>query len=356
MPPFNYKKRSRISDFLNMGLTVLIMLLMYKALAGTPVPEQEILPITVKEDVTIVQTETILAFLPEKVELKQVVKKEVVAKRKMKRPVKRKVDISDFKGQLESLKQSHLDNPSRPQSLLPPVDAPPVLEIGSSNNGRVYQQLTLDDQASSRIIVPKSNRGIRGSRENEFLDIDKSSSIGIKKSGKISSTGSINAPKEKVLNPAALLAPAVTPEIVIKPQVKKIAPIYPELISWLKKNHTGFSGVVRHFMGATPAHLTSSVKFRAGERIFEIYIACHEQQFEIRICLIEGDQTTLLIDKDFKKQSNFFRTGTIHRDTENRIFSFGTSQESPSDARTSEFYQVFLSWWETQKKESERDK
>ena len=349
MPAFNYKKRSRISDLLNMSLTVLIMLLMYKALAWTPVPEQEILPITVKEDVAIVQTEKISAFLPEKVELKKVVKKKPVPRKKINRPAKKKVDISDFTGQLESLQQPNLGSPSRPQSLLPPVDRAPQLEIGSSNNGRVYQQLTLDDQANSRIIVPKSNRGVRGMGESELLDIDKSSSMGIKKSGDINRTNSINVPKEKVASPEAPLAPDIIPEIVIKPQLKKIAPIYPELISWLKKNHTDFSGVVRHFMGASPAHLTSAVKFRAGDRLFEIYIACHEQQFEIRICLISGNQTTLLIDKDFKKQSNFFRIGSIHRDADNRIFSFGTSQKSPSDARTSEFYQVFLSWWESTK-------
>lgn len=349
MPAFNYKKRSRFSDLFNMGLTVVIMLLMYKALAGTPVPEQEILPVTVKEDVAIVQTKQILAFLPEKEEIKQVIKKKPVPRKKINHPAKNKVDISEFKWQTESLKQPNLGPPSKPQSLLPPIDTTPEIEIGSSKNGTVYQHLTLDEQANSRIIVPKSNHGSRATQDSEFLDIDKSSSMGIKTWGEIQRTNSMNLPKEKVLNPEAPLVPDIIPEIVIKPQVKKIAPIYPELISWLKKNHSEFSGVVRHFMGASPAHLTSAVKFRANDRLFEIYIACHEQQFEIRICLISGNETTLLIDKDFKKQSNFFRIGSIHRDAKNRIFSFGTSQKSPSDARTSEFYQVFLSWWESTK-------
>ncbi|KAA3616498.1 MAG: hypothetical protein DWQ05_12270 [Calditrichaeota bacterium] len=347
MPLFNYKTRSRFSDFVNFCLTIFIMLLMYKALAGTPVPEQNVTNLLVKEDVTIVKTDVILAFLPEEMDIEPVIKKEIVMDNKLLPQVpEKKVDISDLKNQLAGRKQPHFARPSRPQSILPKIDAPPVLEIGSSNNGQIFQHLAHDNQSSNRIIVPKSNSGRQATREDEILDIDKTSGLGIMNTGELSGTKPLNIPKKKVFKPDVPATPMVTPEIVIKPQIRKIAPIYPELIAWLKKNPNDFSGVVRQFMGASDEHLTTGVRFRAGDRNFEIYIACHEQQFEIRICLIEGNQTTLLIDKDFKKQSNFFRIGTIHRGEDNRIFSFGTSQESPSDSRTTEFYQVFLSWWE----------
>ncbi|MCA9730733.1 hypothetical protein KC799_01295 [candidate division KSB1 bacterium] len=338
---------------MNLVLTLLIMLLMYQVLAGTPVPEQTILQQPIKEDITIVQAEILKKFMPEKFEFKppepQQPKREPKQQKTNFVPEK-KVNLNDLKSQLEGRLSPRKEKNSQPQTLPLKTKTPPALEIGSASDALVYQHFTTETNAPSRIIVPKSNPGIPGVRDNDDLDVDKTSSIGVKSTGPITDVPSISVPKNKVIKPDVNVGPAPEPpEIKIKPQVKKIAPIYPELIAWLKKNPSQFSPTVRKFMGASDEHLTSHVQFRAEGKDFEIFIACHEQQFEIRICLVEGQQTTLLIDKDFKKQSNFFRIGTIHRGEDNRIFSFGTSQESPSDARTNKFYQVFLSWWETTK-------
>ncbi|KAA3660588.1 MAG: hypothetical protein DWQ10_06345, partial [Calditrichaeota bacterium] len=301
---------------------MIIMLLMYQVLAGTPVPEQKILKKKIQEDVMIVDTDVIKKFLPEKVEIKP--QKKEPPKPRYKKPEvvrQKKVDLSEYENQFSGRSQPKLNKKSQPQTFPWQTKAPPALEVGSSNEGVVFQQVTARTNAPSRIIVPKSNPGVPGKRDREDLDIDRSSSLGVQSTGPITSVPSINVPNRVDVKPDVIVTePPESPEIEITPQIKEIAPIYPELIAWLKKNPVDFSTTVRKFMGASDEHLTSHVQFRAEGRKFDIFIACHEQQFEIRICLVEGQQTTLLIDKDFKKQSNFFRIGTIHRGEDNRIF------------------------------------
>jgi len=130
-----------------------------------------------------------------------------------------------------------------------------------------------------------------------------------------------------------------------------ISVIIDQLMVWMKKHPYEFNHVVKSFMMYEENDLTSKVVFRYKDRVFELYLLYKEKIKEIRICLIESDQSTMLIDSGFKKQSNYLRTGNVSRIEDNMIFSFSTSQYPASEKKTSEFYQFFLSWWEQAKKE-----
>ncbi len=130
-----------------------------------------------------------------------------------------------------------------------------------------------------------------------------------------------------------------------------ISVIIDQLMLWMKKHLYDFNSVVKSFMMYEKDDLTSKVVFRNKDRIFELYLLYKEKTKEIRICLIEGELSTMLIDSGFKKQSNYLRTGSISRTEDNSIFSFSTTQYPASEKKTSEFYQLFLSWWEQAKQE-----
>lgn len=128
----------------------------------------------------------------------------------------------------------------------------------------------------------------------------------------------------------------------------KMPVIFVKISQWMKENPVPLPNAFKKFMGYKPNHLTSRVDFQIGERFFEIYLVCVESTYEIKICLIEGDRTTLLIDEGFKHESHFLRTGKVFRTSKTgEILSFGTKQEEASKKDTREFYQIFLSWWRT---------
>ena len=101
--------------------------------------------------------------------------------------------------------------------------------------------------------------------------------------------------------------------------------------------------------------LRSVVSFRVGDRVFTLYLKVIESLYEIHIVLIEGRQLSYLIDSGFKKRSHFLRLGTAtYADSAmTKLVACDTSLEKPSDRRTKEFYQVFLSWWDSVKGEVE---
>jgi len=128
-------------------------------------------------------------------------------------------------------------------------------------------------------------------------------------------------------------------------------PIYRALVEWMRKHPATLSDVANRFMGHQPGNLTSSVKFVAGGRQFEIFLLCVEATYEIRVCMAEGGNITYLIDQGFRKQSNYLRTGTLNRQPSGDILMFGSVMREASDRRSQEFYQIFLSWWDTVKGE-----
>lgn len=149
-----------------------------------------------------------------------------------------------------------------------------------------------------------------------------------------------------------------TDNLVIQPisldeipdDVHRIMPkIFVDISKWMANNHTELPEVVKKFMSYDTLDLASKVRFTIEGRTFDLFLLCRESIVEIRICLIESNQVSMLIDKGFKKKSHFLRTGNINR-KDNSILSFGTARETPSAERTQDFYKIFLSWWQSIKK------
>ncbi len=132
---------------------------------------------------------------------------------------------------------------------------------------------------------------------------------------------------------------------------RNFTPIYRGLVEWARRHPADLPEVVDRFMGFQPGNLTSRAIFNIGGRRFEMLLVCAESTYEVRVVLIEGDVVTYLIDEGFKKQSNYLRLGALTRQTDGEITSFSSMLREASDRRTQEFYQIFLSWWDTVKDE-----
>lgn len=126
-----------------------------------------------------------------------------------------------------------------------------------------------------------------------------------------------------------------------------LSPIYHALLDWMKRNPADFPSVVGRFMEESAGDLTSIASFQIDGRQFELFLLCKQNLHEVRICLLEGDQSTYLIDRGMKENSSYLRVGSVNRTPTDRILSFGTVRTAASDARTQEFYQIFFSWWES---------
>jgi hypothetical protein len=147
-------------------------------------------------------------------------------------------------------------------------------------------------------------------------------------------------------------------KLIPKEKAKKkidVSAIYKALAEWMRGHSSELPIVVKEFGGYMPGVLTSKVEFYAGQRYFELYLLCFESSYEVRIILVEGENVTFLIDQGFKKQSDFLRSGFVSRNAEtNEITGFGTELKPVGDKQTDEFYQIFMSWWESVKHEVEK--
>lgn len=127
----------------------------------------------------------------------------------------------------------------------------------------------------------------------------------------------------------------------------QIPKIFKKISQWMQDHPMNLPDPAKKLMDYKPNNLTSLVQFQIDGRLYDIYLLCEPVTYEIRICLIEGNMATLLIDEGFTHSSHFLRTGKVHRSTNNEILAFGTEQLPASKNQTEEFYQIFLSWWRT---------
>ena len=140
-------------------------------------------------------------------------------------------------------------------------------------------------------------------------------------------------------------------EIKLRDEVNEedsdISELINELIIWMQDNPTSFSMVLKRFMNYEQGNLTSKVKFSVNNKVYDLYLLCKENIMEVRICLVHKEKSILLIDSGFKEKSNYLRKGDVRKNQSNQIVGFITRQENPSEEATKEFYQIFLSWWDT---------
>jgi len=221
------------------------------------------------------------------------------------------------------------------------------LQIDQNDVSQLFVSMTTDnaDMGASSLLrhAPSLNR-----QHSELAPLESNSNVNPVKSN----DSSIRDPDASLIEgkatPSTSSVTQVTMVRIPDDLQTKMPVIFVKISQWMKDNPVPLPNAFKKFMGYKPNHLTSRVDFQIGERFFEIYLLCVESTYEIKICLIEGDRTTLLIDEGFKHESHFLRTGKVFRNGKTGdILSFGTKQEEASKKDTREFYQIFLSWWRT---------
>ncbi len=208
---------------------------------------------------------------------------------------------------------------------------------------------SLTGDSKQRLRLPGRGRGGRSKSGATEISVGSGSTLEPGAGKDLSAGGlTLGAPQAKEMDAGAIEIGMVDMSGVAG-EFEDLSPIYRPLVEWMQRNPAQFPDVVNRFMEKGAGDLTSKVTFRIGGREFEMFLLCKQKLYEIRICLVEGNESTYLIDRGFKENSRFLRIGQANRTPTGDILSFSTSRRAASDSRTEEFYQIFLSWWESVK-------
>lgn len=207
---------------------------------------------------------------------------------------------------------------------------------------------SLSGESTQRLTLKRGRRGgsDRGSelllaQSGSTLDFGNGSHYG-------SGRPSLGAPRSKSIN-RGVAQVELLDTLELGADYSDLSPVFHALIAWMKRNPAEFPEIVKRFMQEAPEDLTSMVSFQIGGRRFQMFLMCKQKLFEVRVCLLEGNESTYLIDRGFKEKSSYLRVGSVNRSGDGKILSFGTARRAASDVRTKQFYQIFLSWWDTVK-------
>jgi hypothetical protein len=261
-----------------------------------------------------------------------------------------KVDLSTldvFKKQNLTPATPVLENPSRET---PKADQ-------SASNTRIDLQKssvlagmnTLLSDKSAKLKLPRSGApGRSTSTAAPRIAAASGQEVALGRKAEVSAAKTLGAPQTRQVTAGAVDIDMVTMGD-LGPDFNDLSPIYYALIEWMKRNPAQFPGVIERFMEKSPGDLTSKVSFQADGRQFELYLLAKEAIAEVRISLLEGNESTYLIDRGLQENSRFLRIGSVNRTPTGSILSFGTVRKEASDQRASQFYQIFLSWWDSVK-------
>lgn len=115
------------------------------------------------------------------------------------------------------------------------------------------------------------------------------------------------------------------------------------LIKWMKAHPGAIPKLVAYDMGHQSDDLSSAVPFAINGKKYTLFLSCNEVELLLRICLVEGNDFTLLKDNGIREESNFLTSGDVVRNA-GQIQSLISSRRAPGD-RAATFYQIFWSWW-----------
>lgn len=115
------------------------------------------------------------------------------------------------------------------------------------------------------------------------------------------------------------------------------------LIKWMKAHPGRIPKLVAHDMAHNPGDLSSATAFQMNGRNYHLFLSCNEIELQLRICLVDGGEFTLLKDSGIKETSNFLILGNVVRNGA-EIQSLISSRRAPAGAAEN-FYRIFWSWW-----------
>lgn len=264
----------------------------------------------------------------------------------VKSPQVEKIDLSSLTAQFETLDKTTTKKPlaaetgAAKQSRKMKVDLKESSMLAGLN--------TLLGENPDKLRLPNQGRRGRTSNQTRKLVAGTGTKVESARSEQYAGGATIAAPQGKDLQTS-------NPRIAMKNVAQlgdafsDLSPVYHPLVEWMTQNPARLPEVVARFMEWTPEDLTSKVTFRIDGREFDMFLLCKQNLNEVRLCLVEGNESTYLIDRGFKERSSFLRSGGVNRRSDGELLAFGTTRKAASDRRTTEFYQIFLSWWDTVK-------
>jgi len=210
---------------------------------------------------------------------------------------------------------------------------------------------TLSGQTSQRLSLPKSGRRGRSTSNSLAIAANTGSELSLGSGRDYGSAANfLGAPKTKSVAGSAPQVEMVDMARMGR-EFENLSPIYTALLAWMRQHPADLPRVVARFMERSPGDLTAAVQFQIDGRAFQLFILCKTNLYEVRVCLLEGNTSTYLIDRGFKEKSSYLRVGKVNRTPRGQILSFGTTRKEAANARAQAFYQIFLSWWENVKHE-----
>jgi hypothetical protein len=271
--------------------------------------------------------------------------------------VEQRIDISSV---MEKLRIGNL-TPEPLDPTAPKVNAPEepagILKINPESVERISGLKSLLKNSRSPLSLPDLPQpGVEPGAGTGRLAVEGGTDLEVRQHKLGQGGGTLSGPGGKDTG----LGPGV--EITLKDlaslgsNYQDFSPIYKALVEWMRRHPSPFPPAVKRLMtqeGWDPNFLTSEVRFSVGDRFFRMFLMCKEELYEVHICLVEGVKSTYLIDRGFQERSNYLRIGEVNVQEDGSILAFGTQREASSDVRTKEFYQIFLSWWDTVKEEVE---
>jgi hypothetical protein len=128
--------------------------------------------------------------------------------------------------------------------------------------------------------------------------------------------------------------------------------VFLELLEWLKSHQSELGPVLKHYLRYRPGDLTADIKIETTPVDYDLFILCNEHSQDIGILLVEqasGD-AIMLRDTGFRKKSFYLSKGKASRDEDHIVSSLTMLENSPTRSETSQFYNIFLSWWDNNRK------
>ncbi|MFQ5709396.1 MAG: hypothetical protein ACE5HO_18210 [bacterium] len=225
------------------------------------------------------------------------------------------------------------------------------MKIDLESSGLLAGFDSFKGDAPQKLHLPGRGRGGSGKAKTFALTAKTGTSLESKTSSEYGKSGfSLGAPQTKG-GTGEVVKVKLMDVAEMGQGFNDLSPIYRALIEWMKRHPAQFPEVVNRFMEKAPRDLSSVVDFQIGGRSFQMYLTCKVKLYEVRVCLLEGNASTYLIDRGFKEKSSYLRTGSVSRRANGQILAFGTTRRAASNRKTTQFYQVFLSWWESVKPE-----
>ncbi|MDH3272069.1 MAG: hypothetical protein OEN56_12085 [Gemmatimonadota bacterium] len=121
-----------------------------------------------------------------------------------------------------------------------------------------------------------------------------------------------------------------------------------QLGAWMREHPSELPVGVRVHMNFQPSFLTSAVSLTTDGQSWELYLMFNESLRELHIVLVEAQRSIYMIDRGFREESRSLREGTVRR-ADGQIVAVDSRSAATSGERAQDFYNVFLSWWESVK-------